>query len=143
MSKKLKKVLRFLPPFAWMVFIFFLSSQQKIAVSSNYWFSFFIFKSLHIIEYGTLFILWYFALDRANFDSDENKKRLRLAIILSFIYAIFDEFHQTLVPSREGRARDIFIDFLGIILFWKFFLEKIKALVRENKYLKKLFILFF
>ncbi|MBL7078628.1 VanZ family protein [Candidatus Shapirobacteria bacterium] len=130
MSKKLKKSLRFLFPFVWMSFIFYLSSRQKIAVSSSYWFSFFVFKSLHLIEYGVLFLLWYFALSN-------QKKKLKLAIAFSLLYAIFDEFHQTLIPSRQGKVRDVFIDFLGIIIFWRFFLTKIEVAVKSQVWLKK------
>jgi len=141
MNKKLKQFVRFLPPLLWMVFIFYLSSRQKLAVSPNYWFSFFVFKSLHIIEYGTLFFLWFLALAEAERSLGGRKKRIRLAIYISFLYAISDELHQTLVPTREGRGRDVFIDLLGIILFWKIFLRKFEQIIKNNRWLGKIIFL--
>jgi len=128
MNKRAKATLRFLPPLIWMGFIFYLSSRQKIAVSSHYWISFFIFKSLHIIEYGILFLLWYWALG-------ENKKGVRIAAWLAIIYGLSDEIHQGFVPTREGRVRDILIDALGVWLFYRYLLPlwPKKTVVKKDK----------
>ncbi|MFH1601704.1 MAG: VanZ family protein [Candidatus Shapirobacteria bacterium] len=131
MKTKAKRALRFLGPILWMAFIFYLSSRQRIAVSSNYWLSFFIFKTLHIIEYGILFFFWYSALY-------DRKDRLRLAIIFSFLYAVFDELHQKFVPTREGKVRDVFIDLLGIIIFWQVFLNRLEKTIIKIPILKNI-----
>lgn len=39
-----------------------------------------------------------------------------ISIILSFLYACTDEYHQTFITNRSGQYLDIFIDFIGIIL---------------------------
>lgn len=104
---RVKGVWRWLPAIIWMLLIFYGSSQVKVSVAGNFWLNFFFFKTLHIIEYGTLYFLFYAA--------NKNKK---LSIILAFLYALTDEFHQTFISTREGRFRDIFIDSLGISASW-------------------------
>jgi len=138
MKSRLKKQLRFLPPLLWMALIFYLSSRQRLAVSGNYLVSFMIFKTLHIIEYGILFFLWHFALRENGLGPYKNKKSIKLAAIISILYGIFDELHQTFVPTREGKLRDVFIDSLGVFIFWRFFLDKAEELLKRNKFLKKI-----
>lgn len=50
-----------------------------------------------------------------------NKLAIKLAAILSILYACSDEVHQLFVPGRSGQALDIFIDAcgaaLGIIIY--------------------------
>ncbi|MFH1561333.1 MAG: VanZ family protein [Patescibacteria group bacterium] len=107
-----KRLLLFLPPLIWMALIFYGSSRQRVTVSENFWFSFLFFKTLHVLEYGILFLLWRLALyGRVN--------GLRWALLISIIYGMTDEWHQSLVPTREARLRDVFIDCSGIVLFWR------------------------
>lgn len=45
-----------------------------------------------------------------------------LALGISALYAISDEFHQTFIPGRSGEVRDVLIDssgaLIGILLIW-------------------------
>ncbi|MBP9691345.1 VanZ family protein, partial [Candidatus Woesebacteria bacterium] len=87
------------PPIALMSIIFYLSSRQSIAVSDEFTVNFIVFKSLHLIEYALLFFL----LFRAYYStlSRNNMKRIFLyAFVTALLYAISDEMHQTLVPTR-------------------------------------------
>lgn len=133
MRKRLFNLLRFLPPLLWMGLIFYGSSRQRVAISENYWLSFLFFKTLHIIEYGVLFILWYFTLYKKRY-------REKVALIISILYGISDELHQTFVPTREGRVRDVFIDALGVFIFWHFVLDGLIAFIDRHKRLKKLIL---
>ena len=121
----------FLPAIAWMGIIFYLSSRQKIAVSENYVLSFFIFKTIHFIEYGILFLLWKLALYKKSYAT-------KLALSISILYAFLDEFHQTFVPTREGKIRDVFIDSLGVFFFWYFFKDKFEKLILKNRIISKI-----
>jgi VanZ family protein len=107
--------------------IFFLSSIPKISKGGNPVFSFLFFKSLHLIEYGVLFLLTRRAL--SHYLRPPHKKIrfgfLSLSIspaLVSFLFVLLygasDEFHQTWVPSRQGRPRDVMIDGLGGLLAW-------------------------
>lgn len=119
------------PPLLLMATIFFLSSQQRIAVSDTYTTNFIFFKSLHVIEYAVL----YFLLFRAYYNtlSRKNMKQIYLAAVLTAIaYGISDELHQTFVPTRNGSVRDVFIDTIGILLcfqYTKMYLSKLKWLL--------------
>lgn len=102
----MRKIIRYLPSIIWMIFIFFLSSRQTTGIGGNsYWLRFFILKSLHIIEYGVLAILLFYAIN--------NYKN---SLFLSFFYALSDEFHQMFVVGRTATIRDTLFDFVGIIL---------------------------
>lgn len=113
----------FAPPIFLMMLILYLSSRQRVEVSEIYLVQFAIFKTLHVIEYGLLYIFNYRAL----------KNLLRRpawqnqidAFIITFFYAITDEIHQVFVPTREGRMRDVVIDTIGIVLALWFIWKKL------------------
>lgn len=116
------------PPLALMGFIFFLSSQERVGVSDEFVVNFIVFKSLHIIEYALLQFLVFRALYRT-FSGKNTNHILLLAFVITFLYAITDEFHQTLVPTRNGTIIDIGIDSIGILLsvsYTKLYLEQIR-----------------
>ena len=117
--KKIKIVIfNWLPAILWMAIIFYLSSNQRVKVTGKFLFDFLIFKTLHMIEYATL----YFLLFRAFYLSQNKKgslnKRLIFPIFLAISYAVSDEVHQTLVPTREGKARDVIIDSAGVLIMY-------------------------
>lgn len=116
---KLNILSYWLPPLLWMLLIFYLSSRPRFSITREFMFDFVIFKGLHIAEYALL----YFLLFRAYFKSTHESQRLQgffFAFVVASLYAITDEMHQTLVPTREGRVRDIFIDLVGISIAYVF-----------------------
>lgn len=106
-------VLYQLPAIIWMLIIFTLSSRQRIGVSEVYWMNFAFFKSLHVIEYAILYMLILRALTSGR---GGHKKHYMSAFVLTVLYAISDEMHQTFVPTREGTVRDVGIDTIGAFL---------------------------
>lgn len=68
------------------------------------------------MEYACLFILFYRALK--NTSNLPSPKIALWAFILTFFYAISDEYHQTFIPGRTGTLRDVMIDTGGEILAW-------------------------
>ena len=127
-----KTIFRFLPALIWMALIFYGSSRQKVAITENYWLSFAFFKTLHIVEYGVLFLLWRFALYNKSYS-------IEAAVLISIFYGMTDEFHQSFMLGREGRLRDVFIDALGVLIFWRFILNKLEIACGKNKVFKKFF----
>lgn len=106
------------PPVFWMGVIFFFSSRSRVSVSNQETINFIVFKTLHMIEYATL----YFLLFRG-FYSVKNKKlslheRFLYPFILAMFYAATDEFHQTFSAHREGTPRDVIIDTIGITFMY-------------------------
>ena len=114
-----------IPLIAWMLFIFLLSHREKVAFTENYAISFSIFKSLHIAEYAILFLLWlrFFHLVKI-------KSKYFLALILTFVYGLSDEFHQSFIFGREGKLLDACVDGLGGLIAWLF--------IKKNQILKKI-----
>lgn len=113
----------------WMLFIFVMSAQTgvesgntsdrivqligaigiDVESSLGETIHFLIRKAAHFFEYFILSLLCYNYL-RAFM---EGKKKYIWSIIISFLYACSDEFHQTFVPGRVGSFMDVFIDTLG------------------------------
>ena len=46
----------------------------------------------------------------------EKSKVFALALSISTIYALFDEFHQLFVPGRGAEFKDVLIDFSGALI---------------------------
>lgn len=115
-----------LPPLLWMAIIFILSSRQRVAVSESYTISFLIFKSLHIIEYAFLYFLLFRAL--YPYKGITLKKKYIYAFIIAALYAASDELHQTFVPTREGKVRDVIIDWIGITLMYSYIKARLHTL---------------
>ena len=45
-----------------------------------------------------------------------NKKRLLLSVLIGFLYASLDEFHQSYTPGRTALVTDVLIDTAGVIV---------------------------
>lgn len=109
-----------------MIFIFTLSSRQKVGVEGGFWLNFAIFKTLHVIEYAILTILNTYALIKTFPDKKWSSLAI-FAVTISFLYAASDEYHQTFVPTRQGQAQDVLIDAVGI-----FFVYSLVAIYEKN-----------
>lgn len=119
------------PAILFMLLIFYLSSQQRLAISTEFTVNFLFFKSLHIAEYAILFLLIFRGFYRS-FKTLSLKYALWLGVIFTLIYAISDEIHQTFVPTRTGSLTDVFIDSVGIFLakyYTETYIEKIKKYI--------------
>jgi len=97
------------PVIAWALVIFTFSSIPTLPTAEIYWWDFIIKKSAHMIEFGIL----YFLLVRA-FGS--HSKKYLLSFIISLLYALSDEYHQSFVPGRTPHIRDVGFDTLGTII---------------------------
>lgn len=105
-----------LPVLCWVALIFFLSSIQGSSLSDFGSLDFFVKKGAHITEYAILYLLIFRAIGTLVVP----RKALVIAAIVSVLYAISDEYHQTFVPLREGTARDVVIDSIGAFLMYLF-----------------------
>jgi VanZ family protein len=74
---------------------------------------FFIRKAGHVSEYAILALLWSLALL-------EKPAKVVIALLtssmISVLYAVTDEWHQTFVPGRTGHVIDVVVDSIGIVL---------------------------
>lgn len=101
------------PAIIWAIIIFSFSSVSVPVVSPFYWREFVIKKTGHFIEYVIFGSLIYRALLNSG---AAKKKAVIYTIIVSLLYAASDEFHQSFIPNREPRVRDVIIDTIGASL---------------------------
>ena len=71
--------------------------------------SFVVRKGAHIFLFFILGIL----LFESVYSGDNFLKSIFLALLLSFLYACSDEYHQIFVVGRSGEFKDVLIDFSG------------------------------
>ena len=108
---KIPKFVYWLPTLLWLTIIFTFSAQPAIQTSAVDWQDFFVKKTAHFVEYAILTGLLIFSLHRTTRLSWI--RIIYLSILISITYAISDEFHQSFVPGREARFRDVLIDSSG------------------------------
>ncbi len=68
-------------------------------------------KLAHMTEYGILYTL----LMLSFLASMVTTRSMSFSILMSFLYACTDEFHQTFVSSRAGQFTDVCIDMTGVL----------------------------
>lgn len=114
--KILAQLSLWLPPILWALMIYKLSTGSIPKASLSFWTDFTIKKFGHILLFGTLALLVYRGLIGEGMD---RKKSAILAVVISILYGISDEYHQMFTQGREARIRDIFIDGIGagLIIF--------------------------
>lgn len=117
MIKKILKMTYYWgPAIIWIILIFYLSSRQSVQVSDEYTINFLVFKSLHVFEYAILYFFLFRGFYSLSSKQFTLQKKFIFSIFIALLFAIFDEVHQTFVPTREGKLRDVLIDSLGIFL---------------------------
>jgi VanZ family protein len=70
-------------------------------------------KLIHAAEYGLLCFLWWRAL---HLHVGSGRRALVVAVAISSLYAVSDEYHQTFVDGRHGSPVDWGIDTMGAAL---------------------------
>jgi len=99
-------VLRSLAPLVLMGAIFYLSAQP--AGADLAWWEVGVRKLGHFGGYAVLTLLWTWALAPRL-----RRRALPVAVAIAVLYAVSDEYHQSLVDGRAGTARDVLIDAFG------------------------------
>ncbi len=100
-----------------MAFIFYLSSfpppqaAREVPV-------YFDIKLIHIMEYGALNLLVFFALDRTT--RIPFVWKMVYSIAITILYGLTDELHQVFVPGRSGKLIDIAANFIGCMVAQSF-----------------------
>jgi VanZ family protein len=110
-NKRKQKVFSWIIVFLWASLIFILSSIPELKTGLGFW-DLILRKAAHIFEFAILTLLLWRAFENYKIKSWNG---LTYSGALAFVYAIFDEIHQSLVLAREGKLTDILIDSCGII----------------------------
>lgn len=114
MEKGKRTFFVFGPLILWSLVIFSFSSFPTVETSEIYWWDFAIKKTAHFVEYFILTILSYRAVVFYE-DKLSSKEIFLICFLFSFLYAASDEYHQSFVPGREAKVRDVLIDNIGIL----------------------------
>lgn len=102
--------IRWVPSIVWMAVIFYLSSRTGSDLQGMFPFLD-SFNFGHLIAYFILSLLFYWALQTK---TGRRKLDVRLiAVGLSLLYGLTDEWHQSFVPSRTPDPMDILNDVIG------------------------------
>ena len=88
-------------------------------------------RTAHVIEYLIFTILIIIALHSNGL---KGKKVYIIALLICFIYACTDEYHQTFIEGRTGQFYDCLVDLVGGLLGCSFMIaiKKIKQLRKTN-----------
>lgn len=124
----MKKLKYFIPAIIWMIFIFIMShtNGNESSNQSNFivkivlefininheTLSFMIRKTAHMNEYAILLLFIYYGL----YKTITYKYQLLISLLITFIYACSDEFHQLFIPGRSGQFMDVLIDTSGALI---------------------------
>jgi VanZ family protein len=101
---------RWLPALVMMLIIFLFSSQPSSDLPDFDWADAIIKKGGHVFGYAMLGLSYWYALRM------QSGKRW-LAWLLSLLYALTDELHQSFVPGRRSSIWDVLIfDNLGALI---------------------------
>ena len=105
-----KRLLRWLPALALMAVIFWLSSQPDTALPDFGALDILVKKGAHFTGYALLALSYAFAL------GPNSGRSIFLSFILTLLYAVTDEIHQSFVPGRHASIWDIALDISGALL---------------------------
>lgn len=121
-------VFLWLPVVLWCLVIFTFSNKPTATVTEFYLGDFLFKKTCHVGEYAILYFLLFRALNNVRFKIEDsrlkiisikNKINWKLGLILLGLYAMSDEYHQSFIPGRTARIRDVGIDlFGGLLCIW-------------------------
>ena len=98
---------RFGPPLAIMAVIWILSAQPDLRSGLDADWDLVLRKLAHMVVFGTLFLTLWRALRWRG-------ARALPAGVLTVLYAVSDELHQTTVAGRHGSPVDVLIDAVGV-----------------------------
>ena len=100
-----------IPVALWAGFIFYLSSVPNLRFMKNDLLDFVVRKVGHMGVFGILARLFTRALTGSTWWSW--KKIFTASLVLTFLYACSDEYHQAYVPGRHPSSKDVAIDTFG------------------------------
>lgn len=100
-------------PVLYMVAIFIMSSNPADAVVEFPKWDGIIKESLHLVEFGILYVLLVLAL--LTFKELSGKWNV-ICILIASLYGISDEIHQSFVPYRSATMIDVIKDIIGVLV---------------------------
>jgi|SRR3989339_304912 len=109
----MKFIKLWLPVFVWGYSIYYLSDIPGLGTGLGVW-DLFLRKGAHVTEYFILTILLVRAFRRSF--RMPFKFLIFCPAVISFLYAVSDEYHQSFVCNRCGTPWDVLVDTVGILI---------------------------
>jgi len=103
----LRLIYRWGPALGMMTAIFLLSSIPSDELVNFGIFDYLVKKGAHMIGYGVL------ALALLRGVGGRSKRQVGLILLIVFLYAVSDEYHQSFVPGRFASPIDVLFDITG------------------------------
>ena len=100
------------PTILWMGLIYYLSSEHAVVASTVKWQDFAVHKSAHVVIYFVLAVWMYRSLKFSTPPSSRGKLFF-WTVVLTSLYAVTDEWHQSFTPTRTPALRDVMFDIVG------------------------------
>ena len=100
---------------AWMSLIFYLSSIPGEQLGPDTLVVNVIKKLGHMFIFGVLAVLYLYALKRKKSLLETQGAFYLLSLLLTSLYAISDEYHQSFTPGRHSSGKDVLIDICGAL----------------------------
>jgi len=100
-----------LPALAYMGFIFYMSSGPVTSATLNAIPDY----VLHAFGYAALYVLVFWAVHEGMHARD-GRGGYWLPAIITILYGISDEFHQSFIPSRQAAVSDALADAAGALI---------------------------
>lgn len=122
----IKWLLRVLP-IVYMIAVWVMSSNPADAVLTLPRWDSIVKESLHLVEFGILYVLLVMAL--LTF-TGLTKRWTIILIVFASCYGILDEIHQSFVPYRSATMIDVVKDIIGVLLASWF----VNYLYKKNKH---------
>ncbi len=117
-----KAYLAWLAVAVWIIVIFLFSNQAHSGAITEAYLgdaNVPVRKCAHMIEFAILFLLTRFAVCASEFSTGWDSTRLSMAAYMFTLgNALFDEWHQSLVPGRSSTLSDATVDMVGAMIAW-------------------------
>lgn len=114
------------PVVLWCLLIFTFSSLPTLPKTEIIWWDFILKKTAHMVEFGILYFLVFRAFSGGVRNQKLSLKYFLIPFIFVFLYAASDEYHQSFVPGRTSKIRDVGFDLAGIIIAYGLISKKLK-----------------
>lgn len=96
--------------------IFWFSSLSVLPTPETPLINYVLKKSAHVGVYAVLYLFWFQALRKSGVDK---RKAALWSVIISGLYAVSDEYHQSFTPGRQPAVVDIVFDLTGILVAYR------------------------
>lgn len=100
----------------WMSFIFILSSLPGDRLGPDTATIIFIKKTGHAVIFGVLAGLYLWTFKGRRSLGETGRAFFSLSFVLTVLYAVTDEYHQSFTPGRHAAATDVVIDACGAFI---------------------------